>query len=94
MGPARYAPKGNHMTIARLRSAIYASQRGMPKLDDWLKVAASIDPAIATAVEGIYCGMDGEMREPVPGFYDRTGQPNHYLVMQWHNGRVETAYIS
>lgn len=75
------------MTLAQLKRRVFDSQRGLPPLQTWLTAVADIDPALATAVEGIYCGQAGELREEIPG-------TNRFLVMTWYNGKVETAYVS
>ena len=60
-------------------------------LPDWINTVAAIDPLLAEATEGIYCGEDGRITEQI-------GDLDHMLVATWHtiNGRakVETCYIS
>lgn len=75
------------MTITTMRRQITTATSDLPMLQTWIDRVAAIHPDLATAVEGIYCGTDGRMREGVPN-------TNKVLVMGWHNGRVEFGYLS
>lgn len=62
------------------------------QLQEWLDKAAQIDPGVAKALEGMYCGHDGRIHEPVEGLGH-----DIYLTMGWHRVatvRVEYAYFS
>ena len=63
------------------------------ELQNWLKEASDICPELATALEGIYCGRDGEIHEQLSGDYNKL-----WLAMGWYTvsttPKVEYAYIS
>lgn len=81
-------------TLAKLRNVVMLASVGRPTLEDWLRIMSN-EPALAVTVEGIYCGSSGSIREQVLGLTNVAGKPiERYLIMQWHNCRVETAYIS
>ena len=61
-------------------------------LQDWLDAAAKINPSIATALDGIYCGQDGRIHEQIPNL-----PHDIWLTMGWYTvttARVEFAYFS
>jgi hypothetical protein len=71
-----------------IRNKVAGTSEGLPLLGDWLRrVEALGDPDLTEAVEGIWCGRDGEERIDMPG-------TKSLLVVGWHNGRVEFSYLS
>jgi hypothetical protein len=75
------------MKLWQVNSAVCESARGMPNLQNWLNNVSTI-PGVAPAIEGIYLGQAGTIREELPDF------PGHFLVMGWCYGSVEYAYVS
>jgi hypothetical protein len=58
-----------------------------PELGIWLnRIRAIGEPALADAVEGIWCGREGRVTLDLPG--------KSMLCMGWYNGRVEFCYLS
>lgn len=83
-------PKLDPKRLKAMRKAVYVTSR-VP-LQEWINKVSQVDQLLSNAVEGIYCGEDGEMREQI-------GEYPHFLLMQWHsvtpgNPKVEVAYIS
>lgn len=62
-------------------------------LQEWLDKASKINPSVANALEGIYCGREGRIHEEVVGL-DRP----IWLTMGWYTvdstPKVEYAYFS
>lgn len=57
-------------------------------VDEFLKRVGSdaeIPDIIKTALEGVYCGTEGALRECFDG--------KNTLIVTWYNGKVEVAYI-
>ena len=63
------------------------------KLQNWIDEASNICPEIAASLEGIYCGHEGKIHEPLHGEYEGL-----YLAMGWYTvyrePKVEYAYVS
>jgi hypothetical protein len=61
-------------------------------LQDWLDEAARL-PGLEDALEGIFCGREGKIHEPLTGEYEGL-----YISMGWYtvssNPKVEYAYVS
>lgn len=71
-----------------LRRAVCKTSDGRPDLGTWLNRVRNLnDPDLTAAAEGIWCGRSGDARIDMPG-------TTSMLVVQWHETRVETAYIS
>lgn len=62
-------------------------------LNDWLKEASDICPELESALEGIYCGEEGRIRESLGGQYEGL-----WITMGWYtvykDPKVEYAYIN
>jgi hypothetical protein len=60
------------------------------RLQPWLAEASKISPEFSTALEGIYCGREGKIKEELCD--------GIYIVMGWYtisdNPKVEYAYVS
>jgi hypothetical protein len=78
------------------RKRLNAIKNGIAKLDnlglsldEWLRVASNVDPLVSDALEGIYCGEDGQIHEQL-------GDTRYWIVMGWHKmgdgGRVKVEY--
>lgn len=69
------------------------SKIGVVPLQEWLDRAADLHPAIAQAVEGIYCGREGKVHQELSG--ELAGI---WLTFGWYTPgstpRVEYAYAS
>ena len=77
------------LTFSRkARTAVAAASEGGPALGAWLdRVRAINDPLLTEAIEGIWCGRDGEARLDLPG-------SKSMLCVGWHEARVEWSYLS
>lgn len=72
----------------KTRTAVAKSSDGLPDLGVWLSRIRGIDhPALTSAVDGIWCGRNGEVRLEMPGW-------KSMLCMGWHHGKVEWSYLS
>ena len=72
----------------KTRNAVASASDHGPTLGDWLsRIEAMGDEDLSAAVEGIWCGRSGRVA------LDMTGTTS-FLCMEWHNGRVESSYIS
>jgi len=70
------------------RNAVCKASDGGPDLGTWLARIRALDSAaLNTAIEGIWCGRDGNVWLEIEG-------ANCLLCMGWYNGRVEFSYIS
>lgn len=67
------------------RNQVAQAANGQPALQDWINSVAAISPEAREAVEGIWTGRDGTARLEFG---------NRYIVVGWHNGRVEYSYVS
>lgn len=69
------------------------SKLGTLPLQEWLDSASKLRPEIAEALDGIYCGHEGSIKEAV-----KIDAHTVYLVMGWYtvtnNPKVEYAYFS
>lgn len=71
-----------------IRNKVAKASDGLPDLGIWLQRINDIeDPALTEAINGIWCGRDGEARMEIPG-------ANSLLCVGWHSGRVEWSYLS
>lgn len=64
----------------------------LSSLQDWLDAASKINPAIAKALDGMYCGTEGRIHEQIEGLPHEI-----WLTMGWYKVttvRVEYAYFS
>ena len=77
--------------LKRMKKEILALDRKNLSLDEWLKIAAQIDPLISVAIEGIYCGEEGTAHEQL-------GNTRYWITYGWHRAstvtRIEYCYIS
>lgn len=72
----------------KIRNRVCATADGLPTLGEWLDRVRALDrESLTAAVDGIWCGREGEARIELPG-----GQT--YLVVGWYNGKVEFCYLS
>jgi hypothetical protein len=70
------------------RRAAAAAADGAPTLGIWIARIEAIDnDDLTAAVEGIWCGRDGETRLDMEG-------TTSLLCVGWHDKRVEWSYIS
>ena len=87
------APKG--ITKAALVNQLNRTLAQIPTncpLQEWLDKASEINPSVAKALEGVYCGREGRIHEAVEGLPREI-----YLTMGWHTvstPKVEYAYFS
>lgn len=81
------ARERTHAPTREERDGVARAAEGRPTVQAFLDRVTKISPRLAAAAEGIWSGRDGTVREEIPG----TGR---LLVVGWHNGRVEYAYIS
>jgi hypothetical protein len=68
------------------RNRVAQAAAGLPTLQAWIDAVSAISPEAAQTVEGIYCGRDGR------GSFEFG--PKNYIVVGWHDGRVEYSYVS
>ena len=77
---------------SRLITAINKIPSGTP-LQDWIDKASNLHEDISSALEGIYCGREGKIHEPLHGEFEGT-----WLDMGWYTvldtPKVEYAYFS
>jgi hypothetical protein len=72
----------------KVRTAVAKASDGLPSIALWLtRIEAIGDPKLNDAIEGIWCGTDGEVRIDLPG-------TNAMLCCGWYNKRVEWSYLS
>lgn len=70
------------------RAAVAKASDHGPDLGTWLsRIRAINDPALTAAIEGIWCGRDGNTVIDIDG-------SKSMLCVGWHNGRVEFSYLS
>lgn len=70
-----------------LKKQVATLAAGRPTLSDWLAQVAAISPVLAEAVEGIWTGREGSVKQMLRG-------GRHMLVVGWYAGRVEYSYVS
>jgi hypothetical protein len=74
-----------------LRNKVASASDGLPELGLWLARIRAIDDDLLTdAIDGIWCGRDGEWRQHIYG----EGFRSVFLCVGWHNGKVEWSYLS
>jgi hypothetical protein len=56
-------------------------------LGEFITKARLLDDEVSAALDGIFCGSEGRMRELLP-------KRHRYLVLTWYDKKVEVAYIS
>jgi len=72
----------------KTRNAVASASDHGPTLGDWLsRIEAIGDGDLSGAIEGIWCGRSGRVALDMAG-------TTSSLCMEWHNGRVESSYIS
>ena len=72
----------------KTRRAVAAASDGLPDIGTWLtRIHAIGHESLDTAIDGIWCGRDGEARIPIGG-------ANAMLCVGWYNKRVEWSYLS
>jgi len=63
------------------------------QLQEWINETSQIKPELNLALEGIYCGKEGKIHEPLTGECEGL-----YITMGWYTvtdtPKVEYAYIS
>lgn len=63
------------------------------QLQEWIDRASEVRPEISEALDGIYCGHEGNLKEEI-----KIDAHTVYLVMGWYtvanNPKVEYAYFS
>jgi hypothetical protein len=70
------------------RNAVAKASDGLPSVAAWLtRIEALNIPMLTDAIEGLWCGRDGEVRIDLPG-------SRSMLCMGWYNKRVEYSYLS
>jgi hypothetical protein len=57
-------------------------------LGEWINRAAELHPDVSAALEGIWCGREGNVTIELPAEWKA------FLCMGWYNGKVEWSYIS
>jgi hypothetical protein len=72
------------------------NQIGVIQLPEWLKAVSNLHDDLSTALEGIYCGTEGKVHEPLAGEFEGL-----YLDFGWYKDpnaegspKVEYAYVS
>lgn len=80
--------------VNRLNKDLAKISGGKTTLSDFIDAAMALDPALAPALEGIYCGTDGKVHEQIPG-------TRYFIAFGWYADpkssnppKVEYAYIS
>lgn len=72
----------------KTRNAVAKASDGLPDLGTWLaRIRAINHPALNEAIEGIWCGREGEVRLELAGW-------KSLLCMGWYRGKVEWSYLS
>lgn len=72
----------------KTRRAVCVASDRLPSVNEWLQRILAIEhPALTEAIQGVWCGRDGEARLDVPG-------SNSLLCVGWHNSKVEWSYLS
>ena len=71
-----------------IRNKVAKASDNGPSVGEWLDRIRTInDPALTEAIEGIWCGRDGEARLDI-------AESKSMLCMGWYNKRVEWSYLS
>lgn len=71
-----------------LKNKVAKTSDGLPELGTWLERIRNLNvPELTTAIEGIWCGRDGQSTMDIP-------DAKSMLVVGWHHGRVEFSYLS
>jgi hypothetical protein len=78
--------------LARIKKVVLDATDGRPNLSEFLSRITGLHPDLDEAIEGIYCGADGRVTEPI-------GDWKRNICFGWHStgGRkhaVEWAYVS
>jgi hypothetical protein len=84
--------KPDRKELHRIKRAVLAASDHRPTLSEFLGRLNGVHPDLDAALEGIYCGHEGRITEPI-------GDWGHHLCFNWYSteGRkhvVEWAYIS
>jgi hypothetical protein len=84
----------NRKDVNKLNKELSKLSTGKTSLQDFINAASELNPGIATALEGIYCGTEGKVHEQIP-------DTRYWIAFGWYKDptslsppKVAYAYIS
>ena len=85
-------PKPDRKERNRIKRAVLDAADNRPSLSEFLRRLHGVHPDLDAALEGIYCGHDGRVAEPVADW-------NCSIVFGWHSTAtrkhvIEYAYLA
>ena len=72
--------------LRKLKTAVAKASEGRPSLSDFLDRLRGLHPDLDAALDGIYTGRIGEVREPI-------GDWGRMICFNWYSNDVRKAFV-